>query len=192
MKNIIYNFVCKGYIVNYSNLLETDPSLKDKELLEYAIVYGRYNILFHMLKDQYYIDILKDEDYNPLDFSCEIDLSRDMHDKSFWSNDEPEREIVNKRNIKHKECFELLESFNKRFTKNIFEKWYSLSINFTYYTGSYFPSVEILLKQFYEGRTPEMKEFIEDFEGLISNKKIIKIIFRIYNPVDILNKLKIE
>jgi hypothetical protein len=192
MKDSIYNFVCKGFIVNYSNLLETEPSLKDKKLLEYALVYGRYNILFHMSKDQYFIDLLNDEDYNPLDFSVQIDLSRDMHDNSYWSNDEPERPIVNKRNINHKDCFELLKTFNKRFTKNIFEKWYSLSMNFTYYTGSYFPSVEFLLQQLYEGTIPEMKEFIEDFEGLISNKKIIKIIFKIYNPDNILNKLKME
>ena len=189
MKDSIYNFICKGFIVNYTQALEEDASKKNKSFLEYAIVYGRYNILFHMLKDDFYINLLKDEDYNPLDFSCAIDITRDIYENSYWGNDEPERAIINRKNIKHRECFDLLKTFNKKLTKNTFEKWYSLYMNFQYYSGSYFPTVDFLINELYEEK-PTMHEFIEDFENLLSEKKMVKIIFQIYSPIEIINKLK--
>ena len=164
-------------------------STKNKSFLEYAIVYGRYNILFHMLKDVFYINLLKDEDYNPLDFSCAIDITRDIYENSYWGNDEPERSIINRKNIKHRECFDLLKTFNKKLTKNTFEKWYSLYMNFQYYSGSYFATVDFLMNELYEEK-PTMHEFIADFENLLSEKKMVKIIFQIYSPIEIINKLK--
>ena len=190
MKNTIYNFVCKGFIVNYTNLLETDPSLKNKDLLEYAIIYGRYNILFHMSKDDYYINLLQDDSYDPFNFSCEVDVAKDVHDNTYWGNDERERSIVNKKNIMHKQCFELLRSFNKKLKKKHFEKWYSLYTNFKYYMGSYFPDLDILLNEMYNYEKPSLTQFIQDFETRLSTKKLIKIIFEFYNPDELIKKLK--
>jgi len=62
-------------------------------------------------------------------------------------------------------------------------------MNFQYYSGSYFPTVEFLINEIYEEK-PTMHEFIADFENMLSEKKMVKIIFQIYSPIEIINKLK--
>lgn len=191
--NTLIQFICKGELEDYK-YLDNIFNIQHVSFIEYALVYGRYNILEFILTKEFYKNELKNPEYNPFDINnCEINISNDVHDGSYWSNDEHERSIVNSHLIKHEECFNILEKYGKTLNKEQFMSWYNLTGDNIYYKGGYFPTEIFLINKLFVQDKQELtiKSLITIFEPLFENKRqLVKIITKVFNSDQILDELK--
>jgi hypothetical protein len=156
--------------------------------LEYALIYGRYDILEHILKDDKYIDALNQNEYNPFNLNhCIPNITNDIYDGSYWSNDEHERHILNCLN--HEMCFQLLEKFNKKLDKTNIIKWVNLSNGqIKYYGGTYFPQFDVLLKELFK-KEITISLVLSELKDVISNNILLKMIIKMFKTEEIIEKL---
>lgn len=185
----IISVICKGFDAEYHHYFKDQIQPPSISYLEYALAYGRINILKDLTQDDFYIETLKKDNYNPFDLvNCDINIASDVHENSWWGNDEHERMIVNKIND-HEACFQLLETqFNKYLSLDNFETWNILTFYDIYYNGKYFPTqqflVEKILKQ--ENKDMSIKNVIEVFKNIMSNKPLLKIITKLFSADEII------
>ena len=129
----IINIVCCGCVNNFIFVLPFSKNVivsNIRQLIEYAVVYGRINILNELEKFEECDRELSIEDYNPFELKnidpCVYD---DILDGHYWGNDEYERSVINKKNINHYECFDFIKKRNRNISKTSFLEWISLSYN---------------------------------------------------------------
>lgn len=185
----IYSVICKGFDEEYQHYFKDQVQPPSISYLEYALAYGRINILKELIQDEFYTETLKKDNYNPLNLlNCDINVSSDVHDNSWWGNDEHERMVVNTPND-HEACFQLLKTqFNKSLSLDNFEAWNTLTFYDIYYNGKYFPTqqflVEKILKQ--ENKDMSIKNVIEVFKNIMPNKPLLKIITKLFSADEII------
>lgn len=186
--NIYVKIICLGETECYFSLLEK-RKITNERFLEAALVYGRYDILKHMLTDDFYINLLNSKIYDPyLLKNHDPCVTDDIYNGSWWSNDEYERSIVNKRGINHKICFDLLKKYNKQLDKDNILIWIELSNGqIKYYGGTYFPNFKILLTELLGEKFLSVINVTREFRGKIKNELLLKILTNIFNADEILN-----
>jgi len=172
----IYSVICKGFYEEYQHYFKDQVQPPSISYLEYALAYGRINILKELIQDEFYTETLKKDNYNPLDLlNCDINVSSDVHDNSWWGNDEHERMIRNTPND-HEACFQLLETqFNKSLSLDNFEAWNTLTFYDIYYNGKYFPTQQFLVEKILKQENKDM-----------SIKNVIKIITKLFSADEII------
>jgi len=182
--------ISRGETEIYKEIYIKRP-LCDKELLEYALVYGRYNILEIMLEDNSNIIT---HDYDPFLFeNCDPDVTSDINDNSWWSNDEHERYIINKKGINHAKCFEILKQYGKKIDITNVKKWLNLSNNqVKYWSGNYFPllndiTIELIKNN---GIVLNIPNVINLLENIIDYNLLLKIIKTTFKAQEIIEQLK--
>lgn len=178
--------IAKGEVTNYIELINT-RNIKANYLFEQALVYGRYQILEHMLQDEKYKIYLKN-DYDPFLLECcDPDVTNDVYNGSWWSNDEHERAIVNKKGIDHKKCFEMLKPFGKKLSCENFLKWLNISCNqIKYYGGCYFAKYKVMFDEIFDNNY-DIKDIVLLLQELFPATFILDIVCDIF-PADILIK----
>jgi hypothetical protein len=185
----IHSVICKGEDDEYKYFFKEQTQTPNISYLEYALAYGRINILKDILQDEFYINFLKKENYNPFDLSnCDIYLSTDVHDNSWWGNDEHERMVRNTPND-HSACFNLLETeYNKFMTLDNFEEWHSLTFYDIYYRCKYYPELKFLVSRILRQKDKDMsiKNVIEVFKNTMDNKPLLKIITKLFSADEII------
>jgi hypothetical protein len=186
--NLYLKTIAKGEIDAYIYILE-QKTIKRTYLLEQALVYGRYEILENMLDDNDYKKELQTI-YDPFILEhCDPDVTDDIYDGSWWSNDEHERPLINKRDINHKKCFEMLKKFNKKLVTDNCIKWMHISNNqVKYFGGCYFSSYKILIEEIFNEK-PTIVDVIHLLIDDFSAKFIIKVLCEIFSSEEILSKL---
>lgn len=190
----IINIVSCGCIDNFIFVL---PIAKDvivdniRQLIEYAIVYGRINILNELEKIEEFNKELSIEDYNPFNLdNIEPYVYYDILNGVCWGNDEHERCIINKEYINHYECFNFIKKRNKNMSKTSFLEWISLSYyQQSYMNGLYYCDVKKLITYFYPDCCKNVNCLIELLES-IDEKIVLKIIIKIFGHKYVLSKLK--
>jgi hypothetical protein len=189
----IHSIICKGNYEEYTHYFKEQPQTPHISYLEYALVYGRIEILNDMVQDDFYINILKDSNYNPFDLSnCYIDVAIDVHDNSHWGNDEHERMVYNK--SENEKCFNLMEEkFNKKFNSSNFDIWYSLSF-YDIYNNKYFPTLNFLVSKILNLHNKELtiKNVIDIFLNTMNMtpKNLLNLINKLFKPEEIISMLK--
>jgi len=180
--------IAKGEINEYMYLLEQRP-IKRTYLLEQALVYGRYHILENMITDNDYKKELE-TCYDPFILEhCDPDVTDDIYDGSWWSNDEHERELINKKGIDHQKCFEIIKKFNKKLMSENCMKWLHLSNKqIKYFGGCYFASYKTLINEIFS-QNPTIVDVIHLLIDDFSAKFIIKVLCEIFSSEEILSKL---
>lgn len=184
--------ISKGEYDSYLYMLKK-RNFVSISLLEYALVYGRYDILEHILQDDNYIDAINNKDYDPFKLdNCNPDITNDIYDGSYWSNDEHERHILNC--LDHEMCFQLLEKFNKKIDKTNILKWIKLSNGQTrYYGGTYFPGFDVLVKALFNNtenpEKPTISLVLSELKNIVSSNILLKIIMKNFNAEEIIEKL---
>lgn len=185
----IHSVICKGFNQEYQHYFKDQVQPPSISYLEYTLAYGRINILKELIQDEFYTEFLKKDNYNPFDLlNCDINVASDVHDNSWWGNDEHERMIRNTPND-HQTCFQLLEKqFNKSLSLYNFEAWNTLTFYDIYYNGKYFPTqqflVEKILRQ--ENKDISIKNVIEVFKNIMPNKHLLKIITKLFSADEII------
>lgn len=192
LPNIYCQIISKGEEQIYDELFEKRP-LSCKLFLEYAIVYGRFNILEKMLKQDCYESILSVQ-YNPyLLENCDPNVTADIYNNSWWSNDEHERYVVNSNSINHSKCFEIMKTYpcNKKSIDLISaKKWFELSCGqVKYYGGTYYPTFDVILSELLTEVT--ILNAVNLLENIIEPKLLLKIITTSFKAEDIIQQLKI-
>ncbi len=190
LRNLYLQTIAKGCFKSYEFLSNT-KSIKANYLLEQALVYGRFQILEHMLNQDSYKQLLK-MSYDPfLLENCNPDVANDINDGSWWSNDEHERRLVNKKKIDHKKCFELLKPYDKKLTINNYIKWLNLACNqLNYQDGTYFASYNILFDEIYDNKCT-IRDLVDLLKELYPANFILKVLTKIF-PAEILVKKLVE
>jgi hypothetical protein len=182
-KSNIHSVICKGFDEEYQHYFKNQVQYPNIYYLEYALAYGRINILKDLIQDEFYNNFLKKNNYNPFDLvNCNINVSSDVHDNSWWGNDEHERMIINTQN-EHEACFQLLETqFNKYLTLDNFEAWYGLTFCDIYYNGKYFPTLKFIVEKILKKENKDMsiKNVIDVFKNIMPNKPLLKIITKLF------------
>lgn len=180
--------IAKGYLDVYLYLLDQRP-IKRCSLLEQALVYGRYKILENMLSDNDYKKELQTH-YDPFILEhCDPDVTDDIYNGSWWSNDERERPLINKQGINHKKCFEMLKKFDKVLISDNSIKWFNISYKqIKYFDGCYFASYKTLITEIFNEK-PTIVDVIHLLIDDFSAKFIIKVLCEIFSSEEILSKL---
>lgn len=185
----IYSVICKGSDEEYQYYFKDQVQPPSISYLEYALAYGRINILKDLIQDEFYTETLKKDNYNPFDLlNCDINVASDVHDNSWWGNDEHERMIRNTPND-HQACFQLLETqFRKHLSLDNFEAWNTLTFYDIYYNGKYFPTQQFLVEQILKQENKDMsiKNVIEVFKNIMPNKHLLKIITKLFSADEII------
>lgn len=190
--NNIHSVICKGFDEEYQYYFKEQEQSPNISYLEYALAYGRINILKDLIQDEFYTNFLKKDNYNPFDLvNCDINVSSDVHDKSWWGNDEHERMIKPTPND-HDACFELLETqFNKYLTLDNFEAWHTLTFYDIYY-GNYFPTLKVIIEKILKQQNKDMsiKNVIYVFKNIMTNNNsLLKIITKLFRADEIITLL---
>lgn len=190
LKNLYIKIISKGEEQTYKEVYNKRP-LYDKELLEYALAYGRSNILEHILNQ---CNILTN-DYDPFMLeNCEPDITSDVYDNSWWSNDEYERSIVNKKGINHSKCFELLKQYGKQIDVSSVKEWLVLSNSqIKYYNGTYFPLLKDIISELLKNKKIEINitNVINVMESVnVDVNLLLKIIINTFKEQEIIEQLK--
>lgn len=189
---IVKSSICKGELYDYIDYLEQFEIKDSLDFLEYALVYGRVDILTHMISKNFYSYALLDPNYNPFDLSnnISIDLVRDVHDGSYWGNDERDRMIVNRIGINHELCFQLMEKFGKKLNLSNIEKWFV--IEGKYFTNTYFASPSLLIKYLFinDGTELTIKNVIQLIESFSMKFDILKILISVFKSQELIEQLK--
>lgn len=166
-----HNSVCVGDEYHFTLILDTlnkrNEQINYKSYFEYALVYGRHNILSLMLSDSNFQNILQ-SDYDPYCLEdCNPVVYNDVFEGSWWGNDEHERSVVNVMNISHMECFNLLKSFKKQLTKSNIKKWIDISYGqLRYFDGYYFCDLKQLINSIFQDISFSVREFIMFMEEI--------------------------
>lgn len=190
--------ISRGDLYFYKELL-LKKSVEKSSLLEQAIAYGRFIILEQMLTQDYYKKLLL-TNYNPFLFdNCNPDVTSDIYDDEYWSNDEHERSLVNKRGIDHVKCFEMLYKYSKKLNSINCLKFFILSTNqLKYSNGIYFPSYQILINEILYNDNIEVNvkntiNFLQEIgqkDKQMNSKLMLKVVSNVFNTDDIIEKLK--
>jgi hypothetical protein len=178
-----HSVICKGFDEEYQHHFKDQLQPPNISYLEYALAYGRINILKDLIQDEFYTNFLKKDNYNPFDLlNCDINVASDVHGNSWWGNDEHER-MIRKTQNDHKACFQLLETqFNKFLTLHNFEAWNTLTFYDIYYNGKYFPTIQLLVEKILKQENKDMsiKNVIDVFKNIMPNKPLLKIITKLF------------
>jgi len=189
---ITKTFVCAGEFNHYMECMEEFEIKDSLDFLEYALVYGRFNILNHMISREFYKNALADPTYNPFDLENieDIDVRNDLHNGSYWGNDERERAIRNSRGINHKLAIECIEKFEKKLNHSNIQNW--LSIETSYFPNTYFASPSLLIRNLFQSSGIELtiKNVIEFVESLELKLNIFKILKSIFKKEELIEQLK--
>jgi hypothetical protein len=194
LKGII-NIVSCGYVDKFLFVLPTTKDIITKnirQLIEYALVYGRSNILNKLEKFEEFDKELSIEDYNPFDLkNIEPCVYDDILNGVYWGNDEHERCIINKAYINHYECFDFIKKRNKNMSKTSFLEWIDLSYyQQSYMNGLYYCDVKKMITYFYPDCCENIHLLIELLEPIDDEKIVLKIIINIFGHKYVLSKLK--
>lgn len=192
-----HNSICIGDDYYFTLILDTlnkrNEQINYKSYLEYALVYGRHNILSLMLSDSNFQNILQ-SDYDPYCLEdCEPAVYNDIFEGSWWGNDEHERSVVNRMDISHIECFNLLKPFGKQLTKSTIKKWIDVSYGqLRYFNGYYFCDLKKLINSIFQDTSFSIKELIMWMEeiDIKEDKQKLKILSIVIGHDKIIEVLK--
>lgn len=190
--NSNHPIICKGNYDDYTYHFKEQSQPPNISYLEYSLVYGRYEILNDIINNDFYKNILKDDNYNPFDLSnCNIDVTIDVHDKSYWGNDEHERVIYNESD--HDKCFNVMEEkFNKKFNLSNFDVWYRLT-SYDIYNSKYFPTLHFLVSKILHLYNKELtiKNIIDIFSNTTNMKTrdLLNLINKLFKPEEIISSM---
>jgi hypothetical protein len=188
LRKLYLKTIAKGEYENYINLVQT-KSIKGNYLLEQALVYGRYKILQHMLNEENYKEYLNTI-YDPFLLECcDPNITKDVYNGSSWSNDEHEKDLMNKEDIDHKKCFEILKEYNKKLKPENFLKWINIACNQIKYSGGfYFASYKLLFDELFDNNY-NIDDIVYLLQELFPAKFILKVICEIFPPDLIIKKI---